>query len=1106
MKITFLFERLKNGIGMLIPIAIFLIPLIMQSQDMRTITGSVNSEDDGMPLPGVNIFIENTNYAAITDFDGNFSLELPATKQTLTVSSVGFKTKSISVNANQETLGITLATDVAALEEVVVIGYGTSSRRNVTGAIASISGDDVAKVPVADATQALQGKLAGVNITTQDGRPGADVKVRIRGGGSISQSNQPLFIVDGFPVNTISNIPGNQIKSIDVLKDASSTAIYGSRGANGVVIVTTKSGSVGKTRITYDGFAQYSYIPEYIPVMNGYDYIAYNWAYADAIGNQYSDAWEQLWAIGRYEGSNSEGIDYYRGVDSKDFTKELFNSAFTHNHNFNITSGTEKTKYLLALNHIDQEGNKVRSFYKRSNVQFKLDQEISDRIDFTINTRFVETREGNNQGNSNAYWFRPIGSDDILGESDVTVNTQLGDYNAVLQDFYNPVSLLNDTDSDIRSRSLVANTAVNWEIIDGLTAKTNLSLSANWSRAKYWDGAIVNNYLDTQGNVLYSGDARIRAGEGWNLRWVNTLNYEVQGLGEDHVLSILAGMEISDSGSEFTDVSGNEFPASYDATRAWANMNDFLRRDDQENFQIGSQIGIPNRLQSYFGRFNYSLYDKYLFTGTFRADGSSRFAPSNRWGYFPAGAFAWRLSEENFLKETSWLDDLKLRLAYGAVGSDAISSELWKQSWASATGSYSINEVIQPLYRPASDLIANPDLKWETTITRNVGLDFTLFDRKLSGTVEVYKNTVKDLLLVRDVSPLTGFSFTQENIGSTSNKGIEISLNGDIVTSENFNLQAGINFNINRGNIDELAEGIDGLYGSNWGSVAQNPREDYIFQVGQPVGLIRGYIHDGWYTTDDFNYDPASQVYTLKEGVADYTSGLLGNVYGTATNKPGDQAAYPGVQKVRDTNGDGVIDDLDIGIIGDTNPVHTGGFNFSGNYKAIDFSLNFNWSYGNDLYNVTHQAAYLGNKEAGLFRNRFQELAGHYKIYDIVNGQLTKVVEPSALKALNANANTFLPYPESAVVSTFAIEDGSFLRLNNLTIGYTLPKPEKLGINRLRFYGSMFNVFTLTNYSGYDPEVSVDETGRSTYYPTPGFDFQAYPRPRTITLGVNLEF
>lgn len=1074
------------------------------SQDLRTITGTVIAESDGMPLPGVNIYVEGSNYAAITDFDGNYSLQIPLNEVTITVSSVGFLTQKIEIKPNRATLDITMVTDVATLDEVVVIGYGTSSRRNITGAVSSVKGDDIAEIPVPDATQALQGQMAGVNVSMQDGRPGADAKIRIRGGGSISQSNDPLYIVDGFPVSSISNIPSTQIKSIDVLKDASSTAIYGARGANGVIIVTTKSGSVGKTKITYDGYSQFSTIPSYIPVMDGYDYITYNWAYADAVGDQYSDAWEQLWAIGRYPEGNPQGLDYYRNVDSEDFTRELYNEAFSTNHNVSISSGNENTRYMLSMSYLDQEGNKVRSFYKRANVNLNLNQKISEKINLTVNTRFSDVKQGNNDGQSNGYWFRPIATSDVLGELDVTKNTQLGDYNNILQDIYNPVALLNDRDTENRNRNLVVNTTLDWEIIKGLVAKTQLGLNSSWARNKSWTGAVVNNYLDAEGNVLYGGNARIRAAEGWNLRWVNTLNYEVQGLNENHELSVLAGMEVSDSGSEYTDMSGNEYPASYDATRAWANMNDFLRRD-QENFAIDSEIGTPNRLQSYFGRVNYSLLDRYLFTGTFRADGSSRFSPNNRWGYFPAGAIAWRISEEAFLRNSSWINDIKIRAAYGAVGSDAISSNLWKQNWASDTGTYSINEVLQPLYKPASSLLANPDLKWETTITRNLGLDFTFFDSRLSGTVEVYKNTVKDLLLVTDVSPLTGFSFIQDNVGSTSNKGVEVSLSADIVRSDDFNLRANFNINFNKNRVEELADGIDGKYGSNWGSVAQNPREDYVFEEGKPVGLIRGYQYDGWYTTDDFNYDPTTQTYTLKDGLADYASGLLGTVYGTTPYKPGDQTAYPGVQKVKDVNGDGIIDDNDIGIIGDTNPTNTGGFNLSGNYKAFDFALNFNWSYGNDIYNVTHQSAYLGNKEAGLYRNRFQELAGHYKIYDVVGGQIQPVVDPAALDALNANASTFLPYPESAVVSSFAIEDGSFLRLNTLTLGYSLPEPEKLGMNRLRFYGSVYNVFTITDYSGFDPEVSVDE-GRSSYYPTPGMDYEAYPRPRTFTLGLNLEF
>jgi TonB-dependent starch-binding outer membrane protein SusC len=1085
----------------------FLVGMILYlpiyAQSVSNVKGTVTDES-GIPLPGVSIIVKNTTKGTATDFDGNYAIDVKS-NDVLVFSFLGYKTQEIAVNG-KSTINLSLNVDNNILDEVVVVGYGTTTRRDVTGAISSLSGEKLAAVPVPDATQALQGRLPGVNVTTQDGRPGANIAIRVRGGGSISQSNQPLFIVDGFPVNSISNIPGSQIQSIDVLKDASSTAIYGARGANGVIIVTTKSGKVGKTTVNYDGYTQFSVIPKYIPVMDAYDYVAYNWAYADAVGSQYSDAWEKLWLIGSQSGSNSAGIDYYRNVKSRDYTKELYNSAFTHNHNFNIASGNEKTRYLLAFNHLDQEGNKVGSGYERSNLSIKLDQKLGDRLDFTLNTRYAQEKFLDNGGNSTAYYFRPINTADVLGDSDVTSNTQLGDYNSILQDAYNPVSILNDSYQLDRRRSLVNNASLSWKITDGLTAKTDLGLSVNWRRQKSWSGAYANNYFDDFGEKTFGGNARIISTEGWNLRWVNTLNYEVQGLGEDHKLSILAGMEVADSGSESIDAVGVRYPKAYDADRAFANMRDYDTSESDKNY-FRSSVSPANRLQSYFGRVNYSLFDKYLLTATLRADGSSRFAPSNRWGYFPAAALAWRISDEAFIKDISWVNDLKMRISYGSVGSDAISSELWKQSWTSGVGTYSINEQLQPNYVPASDLLANPNLKWETTITRNIGLDFTLFNSKLSGTIEVYKNTVKDLLLVAPVSGLTGFRFTQENVGSTSNKGIELSLSGDIFTSEDFNLQGSFNINVNKGNVDELADGINGSYSSGWGGVAQNPREDYIFEVGKPVGLIQGYTHDGWYTTDDFDYNPSTQIYTLKPGVADYASGVLGFVYGTNSNKPGSQTAYPGVQKAKDLNGDGIINDEDVTIIGDTNPAHTGGFSLTGNYKAFDFGLNFNWSVGNDIYNATHQQAYLGNKEAGVYRNRFQELAGHYKIYDIVNGQLTKILDPAALDALNANATTHLPYPESTIVSTFAIEDGSYLRLNTATLGYTLPQSvvDRFGINKFRVYGSVYNVFTITGYSGFDPEVNTDDT-RSDFYPTPGLDFGSYPRSRTFTFGVNIEF
>ncbi|MFI1743293.1 SusC/RagA family TonB-linked outer membrane protein [Thalassobellus sediminis] len=1087
----------------------FLLGLILclpiYGQNENTVKGTV-SDESGIPLPGVSVIIKNTTTGTATDFDGNYTLKAKSS-DVLVFSYLGYTTKEITVGS-KSTIDVNMAEEAGKLDEIVVIGYGSTTRRDVTGAIASVSGEDIVKVPVANAAQAIQGKLPGVRVTTQDGRPGANIAIRVRGGGSLTQSNQPLFVVDGFPVGSIDNIPGDQILSIDVLKDASSTAIYGARGANGVIIVTTKGGKSGKPKVTYDGFTQFSTIPEYLPVMNGYDYIAYNWAYGDAIGSQYSDAWERLWLIGSQNGSNSAGIDYYKNISSRDYTKELYNSAFSHSHNVNVSGGNENAKYLLALNHFDQEGNKVGSFFERTNLQLRLDQNLGSKLKFSLNTRYSQISEGDNGGNSTAYYFRPINSADILGDSDITSNTQLGDYLGVLDDDFSPIAALNNNQNDGVSRTLVTNTSLSYEVIPGLTAKTDFSLVSLWSNSKSWSGGPQNEVTEDGINLV--GSARTQQKQGWNYRWINTLNYDFQGLGENHKLGLLAGYEVADTGSETVTINASKFPEAYDAERAWNNMQEYYRDPDDgaANHSYTTVGGTPTTQQSLFTRLTYGFKGKYLFTGTFRADGSSNFAPTKNWGYFPAAAFAWRVSEEEFLNDVSWLDDLKVRISYGAVGADGIDAELWKQNWRAAQTRFSIGETRQSSNIPATGELANSNLVWETTITRNLGFDFTLFNGNVTGAIDLYKNSVEDLLVKTPRSALTGFSSGFNNIGATSNKGIEFSLGGTLISSEDFNLYGSFNININKGNIDELVDSVNGEYSSGFGGVRLNPRNDYFLRVGDPVGLLRGYTHDGMYTTADFDYDPGTQIYTLKAGVPDIASGILPNIYGTFSNKPGAQTAYPGVQKLRDINNDGVIDDNDIGVIGDTNPDHTGGFNLSGNYKNFDFNADFTWSVGNDIYNANRVQAYLGNKESGLFRNRFQELAGHYKIYDIVNGQLTKVVEPAALDALNANATTYLPYPESAVSSTFGVEDGSYLRLNTFTLGYSLPQNiiDRLGLNRFRFYGSIFNAFTLTGYKGFDPEVNVNDNDGSGNFPTPGLDLNAYPRPRTYTFGVNIEF
>jgi hypothetical protein len=368
--------------------------------------------------------------------------------------------------------------------------------------------------------------------------------------------------------------------------------------------------------------------------------------------------------------------------------------------------------------------------------------------------------------------------------------------------------------------------------------------------------------------------------------------------------------------------------------------------------------------------------------------------------------------------------------------------------------------------------------------------------------------------MLTSVSAISGFSSTYDNIGSTSNKGIELSLGGDIIRKKDFTLSASLIVNINRGAVEELAPGVNGLYKTQWGSTMTQPNTgDYVLVVGKPVGQVRGYTYDGFYTVDDFDYNDVTKMYTLKTGVPDIGSGIIATVYGTNSNKPAGQSAYPGVIKFKDISGpagvpDGVVNESDVTIIGDMNPKHTGGFNLNAGYKGIDLALNLNWSYGNKIYNANYLAALYGSKEDGLYRNRLNVLANSYKIYDIKDGQLVFVTDPAELNALNENATIFMPYQEYPVCTSLGIEDGSFLRLNNVTIGYSLPKniTKKIHINKFRLYGSIYNALTFTNYSGLDPEVNTNTSQGGAQYPTIGLDWGAYPRARSYTIGLNIEF
>lgn len=1079
----------------------------------RQVTGTV-VDGTGETVIGANVLEVGTTNGVITDIDGKFTITVQPDAE-IQVSFIGYQTQTIKVG-NQTDIKVTLVDDSQALEEVVVIGYQTVKRKDLTGSVASVQGKNVAVTPVSNVAQALQGKLPGVNVISQDGRPNAEVSIRIRGGGSISQSNEPLVLIDGVS-GSLSDIPADQIESIDVLKDASSTAIYGARGANGVILVTTKGAKEGKVTVSYNGYAKFNTPVKYLEALNAYDYVAYTWAHLDAQGDAYREPFEKVYGIGAYAANG--GIDAYKNVPTTDLQREVYNSSFSHNHDLTVTGGTENTKLLFSMNYMDEQGMKVNSFSKRASVSMKLNQKIRKNLDFALDLRYTDIGnmgdEGTTSGSgsllSSSYRFRPIATNNLLGDVNALREGNMEHYGKTSQwDVYSPYSRMMDFEPLEKSQSLRATASLNWQIIKGLTYHTDFSMSRGWKQTEKWGGAIYNNYLDDEtGEKLYAGDVEdFIKSDSWNMRWTNTLSYDLD-INEDQRLNILLGHEVTNSGGTQIRIQADHFPSNFTKENAFAMVNQY-DKDASLSTNFSSSISTPSRILSFFARANYNLFERYLLTVTFRADGSSKFAPSNRWGYFPAAAVAWRMSEEEFMKDINWLDNLKLRFSYGTVGNDGIDSDLWSQTWTSETDQrwqYGMNNSYLGSYDMTSEEMANEDLKWETTITRNLGIDFGVLNNRLWGSIDLYWNTTKDLLMNTPLPGITGFTSTYKNIGQTSNRGLELSLNGVIFQNKDWNITAGANINFNKNKVDKLADGITGIYGTAWVSQG-NPSNDYILMEGEAVGLVRGLIYDGFYTTDDFIY--SNGVYTLKEGTPDLSSSIIQQFHGVSDgrDRPAGQIAYPGMPKFRDMDDSNVIDQEDYRVIGDMNPVHTGGFNVNATYKNFDLGLYFNWSYGNEIYNVNKLASLYGGKEIGAYENKLAIVKNSYKIYDIRDGQLVRITEPAELDALNANASLPLGYNETGIVSTLGIEDGSYLRLGTLTLGYTLPKTlvSKAGISNLRVYGSIYNVFTITGYSGLDPEVNSNANLNHAVYPTPGLDWGTYPRARSFVVGVNLSF
>ncbi len=1082
-----------------------------QQQNLK-VQGTVVDEN-GDPMVGVSIRVEGHSTGTNTNIDGEFSLNAPAGSN-LRVTYIGYAPQTVAAAAK---ISIAMVPEQQLMDEVVVIGYQTIKKKDLTGSVSSVNSSDIVAAPVANVAQAMQGKLAGVNVTTQDGRPDASISIRVRGGGSISQSNEPLILIDGI-VGTLSDIPADQVERIDVLKDASSTAIYGARGANGVILVTTKGAKEGKFRVNFSGYVKWDTPTKYLSSLNAYDYIAFVWANSDVNGAAYRQPFEKLFGL------ENGGINNYRNVESYDLQEDVYNTSFSQNYDFSVTGGNENTQVYFGLNYTDNEGMKVNSYYKRASANLKVNQKLWKGVTLGLDARYAQTRamgdEGLTSGSgswlSRSYRFRSVPTSAIekYGDMDAMHEGNVDNFGReALWESRNAYQMIRDYEP-LKERQMLRGTAnLNWEIISGLNFRTELSLNRVWNQNKIWGGPVYNDYLDEQsGEALWAGSAELYKADSWGLRWTNTLSYNFE-FGKIHRINAMIGQEVTDSGGNSMTMKADHFPANFTKDNAFAMINQYDAKNNTQKNPFYTGVSIPGRIESYFGRVNYSLLDRYLLTFTMRADGSSNFSPNNRWGYFPAVALAWRVSEENFFEGVrEWWNEFKFRASYGEVGNDGISADLWVQNWTSENDTRwqgAINGTYQPSYDLASSRMANPDLKWETTITRNIGFDFGFLQNRITATVDAYWNTTKDLLMLTQIPGITGFTETYSNVGQTSNKGIEIAVNGTIYYDKDWNITAGANVSFNRNNVDELAEGVSGTYGTQW-IMQRNPSNDYLLKEDCPVGQVFGFVHEGFYTTDDFNYTNGQWV--LKEGVQDINASLFGAFHGAENfSRPDGQGAVPGMPKFKKTADDGtnIVNEDDKVIIGDMNPDATGGFNINVNWRNFDLGAYFNWSIGNDVYNVNKLASLYGYKERGVYENKLDIVNSCYKWYNIdANGALHRFTTPEEFAAANVNATLPTPYAEQGYVSSLGIEDGSYLRLNTLTLGYTLPKhlTARVGIQNLRFYATCYNVFTITGYDGLDPEVNANANVNKAVYPTTGLDWGTYPRARSYVLGVNINF
>lgn len=1029
-------------------------------------------DQTGESVIGASIQVKGTTQGTITDIDGKFSLGVPDKKSVIVVSFIGYATKELQVDTSKP-MSIVLEEDTKVLDEVVVVGYQEVRKKDLTGSVAKADMNELLNTPVGSFDQTLGGRIAGVNVSSSEGTPGGTMNIVIRGNNSLTQDNSPLYVIDGFPVEDAaiaSTINPSDIESLDILKDASATAIYGARGANGVVIITTKKGKVGKAQITYDGSVTMHHVTRTIPMMDAYEFVklqaeTYPASIANSTGGYLMEYQGKQWTL-----------DDYRDIFQYDWQDEILRTALQHNHNIRLTGGTEGVRYNASVSYYNQDGILLNSGYER--FQARANTVIKrDKLDINLTTNYsrsIQTgstpSETSYSGMNNLFYsvwgYRPVTYPNKSMES--LLNDVMDEAIDSSNDYrFNPIRSLKEEYRKYYINNLQLNGYVSYEFIKGLKLKVS---------GGYTYDARKNDQFNNS-NTRYGGptstdkvNAQIIRNE--RLTWLNenTLTYQTN-IKKKHFFNSLVGITFQNSDYEYYSLKSTHIP------------NESLGMAGMADGTLSSSSSLKSSwsMMSYLARLNYNYKSKYYATASFRADGSSKFSKKHRYGYFPSGSLAWNFMEEEFMAPIKKVVGAgKLRVSWGLTGNNRIGEydyyallQMLKEKQGDYISNGSIPSGVYPFDNDMSSVgmvpvsLPNEDLKWEITEQWNVGLDLSFFNERLNFTADVYRKTTRDLLLEASLPLVSGYYSATKNIGKVRNDGLELSLSTVNVQTKDFTWTSDFNIAFNKNEVLELAENQLSLTTAARFDQNYNSQPSYIAKVGLPMGMMYGYIYEGTYKYDDFVKSGNS--YTLKDNVPYFSS---------------EANTQPGMPKYKDVNGDGIIDTNDRTIIGRGLPIHTGGFTNSFTYKGFDLSVFFQWSYGNDIMNANR--LFFENAGGKKDLNQFASYANRW------TPENPESDIPAATKSASNN-----------VISSRIIEDGSYLRLKTVTLGYTFPKAliAKAKLSNARVYVAAQNLWTWTSYSGYDPEVSVRNSAL-----TPGLDFSSYPRAFTLSFGVNLGF